>query len=243
MAVSIEEKAEFDALADQVRANGFMSLKTHADRNRYRELKDKIDKDQELMTVTRGDVQKMIDEGIKAAGKLKAEHESDIQEVRKLSEWKPYSAPKIGNPTAKLKIFREDGLSEAGLVIDWKYKNMEFNEETRRHDKPIYRITVQYDDGKKKEYDIELVRFAQINEYETVEIIKQDVQEQVMVSGKGQRSFTKGGYNYSAPGYFGVKQQAGGESFDLEVHRKEVNCVVKRANGNTLTLHVGRLNA
>lgn len=241
--VTLEEQAEFDALADQVRANGFTSLKTHKDRNRYRELKAKIDADNTTMTVTRGEVEKMIADAVKAAGKAKADFMEDREEMRKLSEWKPYKAPTLGNPTAKLRLYREDGLADPGLVIDWKFKTNAFNETSRKYDTPIYQITVLYDNGEKKNYDIELVKLVQINEFEVVEIVKQTVEEQVMVAGKGQRAFTKGGYNFSSPGYFGVKQQAGGEQFDLEVHRKEVNCIIKRPNGKTLEIHVDRLNA
>ncbi len=240
--ISIEQQAEFDALAEQVRANGFTSLKTGPDRNRYRELKALIDADQTTMTLTKGDVERMIADAVKAAGKLKQEHQDDLQEMRKLSEWKPYTAPKMGNPTAKLKLYREDGLAEAGIVIDCKFVKNAFNENSRKYDTPIYQITVHYDNGQEKNYEIELVKFAQINEYETVEIIKQEVEEQTMVAGKGQKSYTKGGYNFSMPGFFGVKQQAGGEPFDLEVHRKEIHCTVKRPNGSTLRLHSSKLN-
>lgn len=241
--ITPEQQAEFDALATQVRANGFTSLKTGEDRKRYSELKKLIDADQETMTVTRGDVEKMIAEAVKNAGKLKTDYQNDLQEMRKLSEWKPYQAPKLGNPTAKLKLYRVDGVSEAGLIVDWKFKTMAFNEITRRHETPIYQMTVLYDSGEKKNYDIELVKMVQITEYETVEIIEQQVEEQVMIAGKGMKAYTKGGYNFSSPGFFGVKQQAGGEPFDLEVHRKEVNVVVKRPNGKTLKLHCSRLNA
>lgn len=240
--ITVEQKAEFDALADQVRANGFTSLKTKVDRDRYRELKAIIDADNTTMTLTKADVEKMIADAVKTAGKLKTDFQSDRDELKKLSEWKPYAAPKLGNPIARLKLYREDGVSEAGLVIDWVYKKMAFDEIKRKYDVPVYQITVLYDSGQKKNYDMELAKLVQIQEHETVEIIKQNVEEQVMVTGRGQRAFTKGGYNFSSPGYFGVKQQAGGESFDFEVHRKEVNVVIQRPNGKTLAIKADRLN-
>lgn len=242
MAVTPEQNAEFDILADQVRANGFTSLKTHKERNRYRELKAMIDADNTTMTVTKAEVEKMIADAVKSAQKGKAQYEDDLAEVRKLSEWKPYQPPKKGNPTAKLKLYRIDGVSEPGLIIDWKFKANRFNEETRKNDIPVYQISVLYDDGEKKTYDIDLISMVQITELEEVEIIEQKVEDQVMVAGKGVKAFTKGGYNFSSPGFFGVKQQAGGEQFDLEVHRQDINCVIKRPNGKTLKIHSSRLN-
>lgn len=166
-----------------------------------------------------------------------------MEEAIRFGKWIKDRQPKKRNHTATMKLYREDGLSEPGLIIDWKFiKNIE-NVDSRKMEDPLYQITVLYEDGKRKNYEIKLEELAQINEVEKVEIVEQKVEEQKLIQGEGQRPHTEGGYSYANPGFFGTKAKVGsGETFEYIIKRKEITCTIKRPNGQTLSIHSDRLN-
>jgi hypothetical protein len=240
-----EEQKEFDELSAVVKANGYMSLDSQEKRKRYSELKAQITESNELVSLTKGDLEAMIDKRLNAyKEEAKKSFEADdegLAEAKSIGKWIKSKTVKKENPTAQLRVYKEDGYSEPGLVIDWKFLKKAFNEESRKYDIDIYRITVLYS-KEEKTYDIPLIQLVQINEFERVEIIKQEVEEQELIQGKGRKSYNKGGYNFSDPAFFGTKGQESGESFDYKVVRKDVVCTVKRPNGKTLVINVDRLN-
>lgn len=241
------EQKEFDELSAFVKANGYMKLDTMDKRHRYSELLKKSQADTEQVTLSRSELQKMIDKSIDAykeeAKKMYVDDNDGLDEAKRIGKWIKSKQPKKENNIARLRVFREDGVSEPGVIIDWKYLKKAFNEVSRKHDIDIYRITVMYkDENDVKTYDIPHLDWIQINEFETVEIVKQDIEDQVMSQGTGQKPFTKGGYAFSDPGLFGTKAQLPGDSFDYEVRRKAVVCTVKRPSGETFVIEADRLN-
>lgn len=240
-----EEQKEFDELSAFVKANGYMKLDTHEKRQRYSELKAKSAESTETVTLTKAQVQEMIDKGIAAykqeAKKNFESSDEGLEEARKLGQWIKSKQPKKQNPTAKLRVFRETGLDKGGLIIGWKFIKNAFNEETRRYDVPLYQITVMYDD-ETKSYEIPLTQAMQINEFEKVEIIEQKTEPLERVTGIGQKAYNKSGYNYSAPGMFGVKGQQAGETFEFKEWTTETISTVRRPNGKTFTINNEQLN-
>ncbi len=188
----------------------------------------------------------MIDKGINAykdeAKKSYVDENDGLDEAKKIGKWIKSKTPKKQNPTAQMRVYREDGMAEGGLIIDSKFIKNAFNEETRKYDVPMYRIWVRYDGGVIKEHEVSLATWTQINEFETVEGIKIDKAEQEMIQGVGVKPTTKSGYAFSNPGFFGTKGEQTGETFDFVVKRDEIVWDVKRANGEIFTINASKLN-
>lgn len=200
----------------------------------------------DTVTITKDELNEVIQKGILAAmEQYKTQMDGVTKDVAGIRDgkWTKVREVKKGNPTARIKIFREDGDSAPGVLIDWKFLKHGFNEETRRNDILIYRITVLYEGGEKKQFDVPWIDVISGEEFETVEIIKQDIEPQEMRKGFGELPVNKNGYMLSNPGFFGTKQQASDGSFEYVVTRKVVVCTVKRPNGEILVLDASRLNS
>lgn len=200
--------------------------------------------EKKTITMTEDQLKSMIASEVAKYKETQAANDSEgMEEALRFGKWIKNRQPKKANPVASLRVYRKDGLSEPGIIIDWKFvKNVE-NPETKVKDVPVYQIEVLYDDDKHEKSEITLNEMVQLNEFEKVEIIKQDVEDQKMISGTGRRPYTANGYSFSNPAFWGTKSQVGaGEEFEYEVHRKDVMCTVKRPNGNILQLHSSRLN-
>lgn len=243
--ITVEEQKEFDELSAFVKANGFMKLDTQEKRRRYSELKAKVEDSTVPITLTKAELQEMIDKSIDAykseAKKSFESSDEGLEEAKKIGQWIKSKQVKKQNPVAKLRVYREDGLSEGGIIVDWRFVKNVFNEETRRFDVPLYQITVRYETEEKK-YELPLTQIMQINEFENVEIIKQDIENVERVTGFGQKAYNKSGYNFSDPGMFGVKGQMSGETFEFKETATNVICTVKRPNGKLLVINNNQLN-
>lgn len=131
-----------------------------------------------------------------------------------------------------------------GIIIDWRFYKKIFNEETRKVDKPVYKIIVLYDNGDKKEYEIEWGQFAAITDLETVEIINEDKKVLAMSQGTVNKAFMDSeGYVWGnhPDGQVKVKGEIT-TKVPLIVKRHEIICTVKRENGQVFTLNADRLN-
>jgi len=233
----------------ELQAKGWLKLNKE-ERAEYTALKPtaapKENTSSETVTVSKTELNDIIQKGILAAMgeyKDKMDKFSNTSDVARFGEWQKSKEEKRGNPTARLKIYREDGVSEGGVLLDWKFNKFGKNEETGKADLLIYRIKVLYDDDSIKEFDVDWNKVMTTEEFEIVEIIKQDIEEQEMIKGQGEYPHSKNGYNYSNPGLFGTKAQSSDGTFDYVVKRKTVVCTVKRPNGKTLTLDSSRLNS
>ena len=246
-----QEQKEFDELSAVVKVGGgYMKLDSKAKRERYTELLGKMKGDTEKVTLSRNEIQQMINEGIAAFKKeAKKSFEDDnegLSEAKRFGKWIKSKEPVKLNSIASLRVYREDGLvddEDAGLIVDWKFIKNAFNEETRKFDDPLFRLTVRYKGDKMKDYEVLLKNWVQINDFEKVEIIKQQVEEQEYSDGFGQMPEKQGGYSLSSPGLFGTKgSKLPGETFEYKVYRKEITCTVKRKNGETFVIPADRLN-
>ena len=188
----------------------------------------------EVVTMTKEELKQLLKEA-------RTEAVESHNDALRLGEWTKKREDKKANRVATMRLYREDGLSEPGLIIDWRFvRNIE-DPDTRKKDVPVYQITVKYDEEVKK-YEIPLEEMVKINEFEKVEIIKQHIEDQELKQGVGQKPFTKSGYSFSSPGFFGTKQQESSEDFDYVVTRQDITCTIKRPNGETLDIHSSRLN-
>jgi hypothetical protein len=251
MAEKLNEKEvqEFTELKAIVQTDGFMKLDTKEKRDRYRELKEKYDKEFEKVEITKADLQTLLDEAVQRYKQeaLKEYKDSGMEEVKKFGQWMKAKQHKEENRRAKLRLYREEGTAEPGLVIDLKFKKNGFNEATRKHDDPIYELSVLYSTGEQKEdirqVEMRLLDFVQINEFEEVEILDKEETPQVLIQGQGRAAYTNSGYSFSAPSMFGTKpQKESGEVFDYIVSRTDMIYRVKRPNGDILRLHSSKLN-
>ena len=251
MAEKLNEKEvqEFTELKAIVQTGGFMSLDSKEKRDRYRELKDSYHVEYEKFEITKADLNTMLDEAVQRYKQeaLKDYKESGMEEVKKFGEWMKAKQVKEANRKAKLRVYREDGTAEGGVVIDLKFKKNAFNETSRKYDDPIYEVTVLYSTGEQKEdirkVEMRLLDFVASNEFEDVELIDKDETPQVLIQGQGMTAYTNSGYSFSSPGFFGTKaQKEPGEVFDYIVSRNDIFYRVKRPNGDILRLHSSKLN-
>ena len=146
---------------------------------------------------------------------------------------------------AKFKLWRPDTDSPEGLIVDWKHLRFDYDKNSRKHDKDIYKITLLYEDDSRKDVEMPLLVFGMINNEERVEIISTKSKELKMSQGKVRRS---GKHKDGATMSKNV-QDPGIDSFDtndwvdLEVRRLDRSMTVKRSSGQIFEVKEGRLNA
>lgn len=193
-------------------------------------------------SITKSELDEYVKHAMEQAGFGKLQQQTEgLEEALQVGKWIKARTPQKQNRIAKLKIYREDGISEPGIIIDWRFKKNAFDEISRRYDIPIYDITVLYNSGE-KHYEIPLVEMSKISEFETVEILKEEVTEQEMSDGQGRKSVNDKGYLFSNPAFFGTKGAGTGEVFDYIVKRKETKLTIKRPNGQEMEIKNERVN-
>lgn len=203
----------------------------------------KAPQDQEVVTMTKGELKGLIGEYVQQAlGNAKSEARSLQKEIG-LGDWKEYKAPEKKNKTARMRLYREDTDQEFGLIIDWKFLKNEYNEDTRKKDIPVYKLTILK--GEEKEFiNLPLKEFTKINDFETVEILHID--EKVLEKSDGKVRVPrrdKGGYVFSRAVDGIHLGDLTNEEVSLKVFRKRRICTIKRPNGQTLKINSNRLNA
>ncbi len=199
----------------------------------------------ETITMTKDQLKEFVASEV---ARLKDEQAPDkapegMEEVLRMGRWMKKRDEKKANSVARLRLYREDGFSEPGLIIDWKFLKMIENPETKVRDVAVYRLSVLMDNGETKLIDVPLLEWVQINEFETVEVIKKDIEVQTKIDGVGHKPYTAGGYSFANPAFFGTKSKVGsGEDFEYAVTRQNINCTILRPNGKTLQINANRLN-
>jgi len=182
-----------------------------------------------------------------AVARMKEENESLKTEKRNLEkevglgDWKKHEAAKRENKTATLKVYAEDSNQDPGLVIDYKFIKNDFDENTRRYDKPLYRIDCLLADGSIRQHDVILTDLAQIAERETIEIVEMKTEEQVKSSGKIKVPARKNGYIMSKMG--DVKDMGTESVVEALVFRTTGTAVCKRASGQKFEIDINKLNS
>jgi hypothetical protein len=189
--------------------------------------------DEEKIILTRAELRQILADEI-AALRVQPTNETSL-----LNGWQKESPEEKRKHTATIKIYRKDSDSLPALIVDWKFHKWALDEFTRRNNVPIYKITLQYDDGKQEVVELPLSIFAEIKEVEKVEILEQKEEKLKMATDFVKRRAVKDGYvMYSPDPMFQPL-----EPVPLEVKMSKFTCKIKRANGQVLTLPAERLNA
>ncbi len=201
----------------------------------------------DTITLKKEDLFKMVEEiAEEKVQKFKLAQQTGMAQAH--GKWQDVDTNQKRKHTARMKLWRKTTDDDWGMIIDWKHLRFDYDENTRTHDKDIYRITLLYEDGAKKEEEIMLKEFAEINDIEQVDIVEMDKKTQERIdpnNPKIRRSPQVGGYTFS-PGYdmYGLKMpDAGGIYVDNIVTQDKITCTIRRQNGQTLTLDSSRLNA
>lgn len=158
-------------------------------------------------------------------------------------KWKRSEPPKIGNRNATFRRFREDSDSPVGIIVNWRFHKNVFNQETQKTDKPIYKITVLYDDASTKEFEIEWLEFAKITDIETVEIVEMKKEKEEMSQGRIRLPMWKGNERWIGLDKETQARYMTDKMKDLVVFRDRITVTVKRPNGQLYTCNADRLNA
>lgn len=222
---------------DDLKAKGWAKL-TAEERAEYSELKKS-----EVPVKADNDRISKLEEMV---AKLSADNSNLRAETAKLQEgWAEYKPPTEQNKTATLKVYRKDSDSPAGVVINCTtFKNNAFNEETRKNDKVIFNITLKYDDNTTEDLKIDAMDFVKIREIEKVEIIKEDrrtlrkVEDYIIVPDKDREGYPK----RVLDGGTGYGQNVGTMKTPLEVFMVKSEVVVRRKNGQEITMSSDFLN-
>lgn len=158
--------------------------------------------------------------------------------------WEEFKPEKSANKKAKMKLYRKDTDQDFSLLIDWKRLRHEINPQTREVTRQIYKLTLLGDDGKEWTTELPWEEFIQINDYEEVEIVATNEKLLRKSHGLIRKTPQIKGYTYSN-GVDGVSVDSKGDAGEM-VEAFEVamehNHVIKRPNGQTLTIHNSRLN-
>ena len=164
---------------------------------------------------------------------------------KKIGDWEEESEERKQNKTARMRLFQEDGNSEFGLIIDWKFLKNE-----RREDidgvkvVQMYEITVAYEGDKVEKHTIPLIDFVRINDLETVEIIATEEKVLTKKHGKVRRvAKNREGYAMSPHVEGGTDFVMLGDWVDLKETKVLTIHTIKRPNGQTLKINNSRLNA
>src|SRR3990167_4031249 len=191
-----------------------------------------------LITLRKEDLEKMVNEiADKRMGALRQENESlrNSQEIE-VGKWMDAPIPKKRVFTANFKLYRDSADEDYGLVIDWWRLRYEMDIDTGKKDKAIYRIVCLYENGERKEIDLQYTEFVQITEQETVEISEWEEKERVLIVDKRgiRRAGVKDGYTMSAgkdlPGIESARY-ATSDFVPYTVHAVDRIATMKRANG------------
>lgn len=193
----------------------------------------------DTITMSKADLEATIASYMAQNNELK-ERNAKLERVNGEAGWKTQTPATVKTHTATLKRWQVDSEKPMGLVVDWKFHKNVFDELSRRHDKPVYKVTLRYDDGTTSVEEILWEDFAKIVETEVVDILDKKVTVLERVTGK-KRTNKKmvDGYLTELP-----KERASeGMIVDLKETRDEIMMTVKRPNGQVFDISATRLNA
>lgn len=208
----------------------------------------------ETVTVKKEDLFKMVDEiAEKKMEQLRNEnaelkrHGVALEKQIGIGDWQDVGANKKRSHTATFKLWRSDTDKEFGLIVDWKHLRFEYDENTRQHDKDIYKVTLLHADDSREDVEMPLRAFGAIIDTETVDIMEMDKVQQVAKMGSIKRSpKSRDGYTLSSvPGISSgdLVRPDTGEWVDQLVTRDKITCTVRRKNGQVFKIDANRLNA
>ena len=228
---------------------GYMGL-SKKEREEYSALKKEPTKEkpkEDTVTLSRAELGDLIGDAVSKEAARIREADSEGFEKMDESKWHEYKEPKDRNKTATLKIYQEDSDREPELVVKCVvHTHYGMDEETRRKNKLVFKVTLLSKDGETREVKMDAVDYAQIRNIETVELIKNDrkilrkVDGKVWVNPKNKEGYVVRRLG-DGTGRYGVAANEGHE-VDLEVLRVEENFVAKRESGQEFEIAGDCLN-
>lgn len=191
----------------------------------------------QLVTLTQEQLQEMVDRAVAAATSGQQKKLDDLEKQLGPGNWRKATPGKQKIYTATIRKFRKDADSPWELVVDWKVmKNNVWDENTRRFNKTIYKVTFQnLETGEQRvEDNFALEDFIKVNNYEKVKIIELKKEPLQRVHGYTHtKRKTKEGYVTDEP-------------LDVEVELLEtmdfITAVVEFDNGKRMEIPADRLN-
>jgi len=247
-----------EELQKKIKEGGYASLngeerkvwKAHKESLEASEVKGKEAGGEEIITLKKSDLDTIINSIVdKKIAHLSEQNEalgnqlSGVEQGLGLTDWQVWKDPKTGNKTATFRVYREDGSAEAGIIIDRKFHKNEYDENTREHDKMMYKITVLYDDESTKDYIIPLIDLTQMPEMETIEILEQKVDKVFKSSGTVTKTAADGsGYKLYKGGKGEIMAVQADDQVDALVFRDVGTAICKRPSGQVFEVSIDRLN-
>lgn len=169
-----------------------------------------------------------------------------IQNPTRLGDgkWQEYHPPKPKNKTARFKLWRADSGEEYGLIIDWHFHKNMFNEETRKHDDPLYIVKLLYSDGTTKDVEMLWRDFAKILDFEICEVVKTDMRKLRKVHDRVRVPVrNKDGYVLSRSVDGAVTGILSAVEVETDEIRDDGDATCLRNSGQQFTVNISRLNA
>lgn len=194
------------------------------------------------ITMPESELKAFIKEQVEAQTASLRKENQNLKRNLPEGEWQEANKEIAGNKTATFRVYRADGDAEPGIVVGFKYLRKDFNEETRKHDIDVYRLTVLYDGAIEKTVEMPLVEFAKITEREEVEIISMKKKQLVKSHGKIRAAARQDGYIYSNQPHTN-HAGAGSEFVDLIEKKDLITVTIKRQNGDTYECDANNLNS
>ena len=241
---------------DELKIKGWVNL-SKDEKEEYQSLKPAtqeatIVSEEENVTLSKSELRRMMESvaedkisTLKMENAELKQHSLSLEKQVGLGDWQDVDVNKKRSHTAQFKLWRKDTDQVWGLIVDWKHLRFDYDENSRKYDKDIYKVTLMDDQGNKSEVEMTIKELGEINEKETVQIIDMQKKVQVMSMGKVRRSpKTRDGYTLS-PGVNleGLIRPDGGEWVDQSVTRDLITCTVKRKNGQVFEINANRLNS
>ncbi len=203
---------------------------------------------EEKIVLSKAELNALMDSKIAALRDENAALKTQNQGLEKqvgIGDWKAVEDTRKRKHTATFRMWRPDTDQPFALIVDWKHLRYDYDENSRKHDKDIYKLTLLHEDGTKTHTEMSLSEFATIGDVETVEISEKEDTELVKVHGKIRKA-AKGrdGATMSRNvAYPGIDVPDGGEWVDLEERKIESSFLVTRKDGQTFRINGNRLNA
>lgn len=199
----------------------------------------------ETITMNKDELSAMIRREVEAAkNEERRRFESDKQTI--FEGWREIKEDKKENNEASLRMYRKDGNSPKGIIVDMKFfENVWDPYHPDRIKDQIYEFTIQYDGGKTEKIQMPYIRLLDIQEREVVKILERKTKLLERVTGRVERSArTKDGYVLSKS--LGGEEQRIKVSNSVIVDQKEIvevsEVLIQRPNGEKFWIQQSKLN-
>jgi hypothetical protein len=141
------------------------------------------------ISVTKSELQSFIDAAVAKAVTAEKSKSPIAQRNLPSDEFKEYIAPVKPKHTATLRKWRKDSDSPWGFLVKAQHHKFEYDEDTRRHDKDMYKFTFRFEDGKEEDVLLPYLELTKMNDTETVRILEMPKKQFVKNQGTTVTSF------------------------------------------------------